>query len=98
MSLTLAEQQSKSTSAGELATSVADALHQMAQPLTILQGLLELSLLQAKTEEDFRISTEEALAQLQRAMHSLHQARTILRFTQSKPSTTPIQERNAQHV
>ena len=98
MSLILTNQQADGSSSGELTTSLAHELHQLAQPLTILQGVLELSLLQAETAEDFRNSTEEALAQLQRVMHSLRRARNFLQLATPEGSTIAIEERKVKHV
>ena len=98
MSVGLQDQALNDSRPADLAFSVARELHHMAQPLTVLYGLLELSLQQAKTSEDYRRSTEDALAQLQRAMESFYQAQTLLRFAPSQPVMMPPQEGKAQHV
>ena len=72
-------------------------LHQVAQPLTILQGLLELALLKAHTVQDYQNSVQGALEQLQRAMLCFARAREILQ-SQPIPMTTAIEERKSQHV
>jgi len=54
-------------------------LHKTAQPLTVLQGVLELALQKAHTVEDYRQYCERAIAELQRVGESFNQVRKLLR-------------------
>jgi len=77
---------------------LARELHQAAQPLTVLQGLLELSLLNGRSVEDFRGSLEAAMEQLQRAMQCFDRARETVLRAQSAALPIPGDERKIQHV
>ena len=82
----------------EMVRLLSHELHQVAQPLTILQGLLELSLLKAGTVDDYQKSVQAAMDQLQRAMQSFNHAREILTQAQPVPVAAAIEERKIQHV
>jgi hypothetical protein len=57
-------------------------LHQLTQPLSILQASLELSLLKPNTAAQFREVAEEALRQLGRAAETLHFTSQLTRYYQ----------------
>lgn len=59
------------------ATKISYALHQTAQPLTVLQGVLELALINAKTVQEYRHSIETALLQTGRIVDCLNQIRIL---------------------
>ena len=65
-----------SSVAGET-KKVLQALHQTAQPLTVLQGVLELALIKAETVQEYRQSIETALLQTGRIVDCLNQIRVL---------------------
>lgn len=54
------------------------ALHQTAQPLTVLQGVLELALIKSETVEEYRQSIETALLQTGRIVDCLNEIRMLV--------------------
>jgi len=66
----------------ETASAVSQELHQTAQPLTVLQGLLELSLLKSGTIEEYRSSLERAINELQRVVAGFDHVRELIHSTQ----------------
>jgi signal transduction histidine kinase len=102
--MSTAAQNAKRTQAmnREIASAVSRELHQTAQPLTVLQGLLELSLLKSGTIEEYRNSLERAINELQRVMAGFDHVRELIHSTQpSSPlpsAALPPAERTAQHV
>jgi len=83
---------------GEIASAVSQELHQTAQPLTVLQGLLELSLLTSGTIEEYRSSMERAINELQRVVAGFDHVRDLIHSTQLQSAALPPTERTAQHV
>jgi len=87
---------------GEIASAVSKELHQTAQPLTVLQGLLELSLLKSGTIEEYRSSVERAINEVQRVVAGFDHVRELIRSTQLptqlQSAALPPTERTAQHV
>lgn len=83
---------------GEIATAVSQELHQTAQPLTVLQGLLELSLLKSGTIEEYRNSLERAINELQRVVAGFDHVRELIHSTQLQSAALPPTERTAHHV
>jgi signal transduction histidine kinase len=67
-------------------TAVSEAslrqLHEMAQPLTVLRGMLELALIETQTVEQYRHSVESALKEASRAISCLDELRRIIRSGQ----------------
>ncbi|HEY1464584.1 MAG TPA: histidine kinase dimerization/phospho-acceptor domain-containing protein [Terriglobales bacterium] len=53
------------------------ALHQTAQPLTVLQGVLELALLKSESIQEYRQSIETALLQTGRIVDCLNEIRML---------------------
>jgi len=86
----------------EIASAVSQELHQTAQPLTILQGLLELSLLKSGTIEEYRKSLERAMDELQRVVAGFDHVRELIRSSQPpsqiQAAALPPGDRTAQHV
>jgi len=86
----------------EIACAVSQELHQTAQPLTVLQGLLELSLLKSRTIEEYRNCLERAINELQRVVAGFDHVRELIHSTQLSSQlpavTPPPRERTAQHV
>ena len=60
-----------------MTVSISEVLHQTAQPLTVLIGILELALMQAETITDYRESVERSLFEVTRVIDCLNQARKI---------------------
>jgi signal transduction histidine kinase len=60
-----------------MTAAMSEVLHQTAQPLTVLLGILELALLQAETITDYRESVERSLFEVTRLIDCLNQARKI---------------------
>lgn len=87
----------------EIAKAVSQELHQTAQPLTVLQGVLELSLLKSGTIEEYRSSLKRAIDEVQRVVASFDHVRELIHstpFSSQSPSAAlpPTEERTAQHV
>jgi signal transduction histidine kinase len=86
----------------EIASAVSQELHQTAQPLTVLQGLLELSLLKSGTIEEYRSSLERAINELHRVVAGFDHVRELIHSTQLssqlQSAALPPAERTAQHV
>ncbi len=61
------------------AIAMSRELHKTAQPLTVLQGVLELALENAHTVEDYRQCCERAIAELRRVGDSFDEVRKLLR-------------------
>jgi len=55
------------------------ALHQLAQPLTVLQGLIELNLLEDRSPEEYRECLNQAFAETSRLVNCLADAREAIR-------------------
>ena len=59
------------------AKNVLQLLHQVAQPLTVLQGALELALIKAETVQEYKESIGTALCQTARVIECLNQMRIV---------------------
>jgi hypothetical protein len=64
------------------ARALSDGLHQTTQPLTVLQGTLELALLTANTVREYRQAIERSLGELQRLTDCFEHLRTLIRLQQ----------------
>ena len=73
--------------AAEDVKNILHALHQAAQPLTVLQGVLELALIKSETVEEYRQSIETALLQTGRIVDCLNQIRILTNTDVSKNQT-----------
>lgn len=62
-----------------IANSVARALHQTTQPLTVLQGTLELALLKTRTVAEYQHAIRRSLEELHRITESFEHLRTLTR-------------------
>ena len=71
----------------DLASKVSHCLHETAQPLTVLQGILELALLQNETVQEYRDSVERALSEVTRVIDRLQQARNVAADSLSREIT-----------
>jgi len=58
--------------------AVARTLHQATQPLTVIQGTLELALLTANTMEQYKYAVERSLEELQRVTTCFRHLRTLI--------------------
>jgi nitrate/nitrite-specific signal transduction histidine kinase len=58
---------------------ISKRLHSTAQPLTVLQGVLELALLNAHTVEEYRECCRQAIEELRRVTGCFDQVRELLR-------------------
>jgi signal transduction histidine kinase len=65
-----------------IARAASRTLHDAAQPLTVVQGLLELTLLQARSVEEYRESVEAALVEMARVGDCFNKVRQIVRLQQ----------------
>lgn len=70
--------------------NLSTSLHQMAQPLSIIQASLELALLRKTTGEPFREVAETVLDQLGRAVETLRFTSQLTRFQQPATDVTNI--------
>jgi len=59
--------------------TISRGLHDLAQPLTMLMGLLELALSRPETESELRMTVELSLDQAGRAVALLNQVRELVR-------------------
>jgi signal transduction histidine kinase len=80
----------------ELVNAMARELHDMAQPLTLLQGVLELALYNADTVERYQHSVAQALGELKRVLASFGQMRQLLRTAQPSGGELPASSPAAQ--
>jgi signal transduction histidine kinase len=69
----------------DAAGDIAHGLHQVAQPITVLQGTLELALLTASTVEEYRHAIEQSLEELQRATDCFNRVRTLVNLHPPAP-------------
>jgi hypothetical protein len=58
--------------------AVPSALHQATQPLTVIQGTLELALLSANTIEDYKFAVEQSLEEVRRLTHCFAHLRMLI--------------------
>jgi light-regulated signal transduction histidine kinase (bacteriophytochrome) len=65
-----------------LAKATSRGLHDTAQPLTVLQGLLEFTLMQAQTVQEYRESLTTALAEMSRLTACFENVRQLVRLQQ----------------
>jgi len=70
----------------EIAGAVSRGLHQATQPLTVLQGMLELALLNASSVEEYKRTIERSLDELQRVVDCFERLRTVIGMHQ--PAST----------
>jgi signal transduction histidine kinase len=68
----------------EISASLSHGLHQTTQPLTVLQGTLELALLNASTVEEYKQAVERSLEELQRVTDSFEDLRTLMQGVQQR--------------
>jgi signal transduction histidine kinase len=76
----------------EMSGAVAHALHQTTQPLTVLQGLLELALLKTNTVDEYKRVLSRSLQELRRVTDCFEHLRAITQLQQ------PPQKTEAAHV
>ncbi len=62
----------------EVMAAVSEGLHQVAQPMTVLQGVLELALIAPCTEEQYKRALKRAIDQFQRVAASIDAVRQLL--------------------
>jgi signal transduction histidine kinase len=60
-------------------------LHQTAQPLTVLQGLLELALLRSHTAEEYRNIIERAMEESRRVSGCFDHVRELVQLEEDRP-------------
>ncbi|MBZ5654102.1 MAG: hypothetical protein LAO56_02360 [Acidobacteriia bacterium] len=89
MSLDVANRASWSAIDRKVAGAVSRGLHDAAQPLTVLQGLLEL-MLQAKSESDHKGSVVHAIEQLRRVSNSFDHLRRLIRLQEPAEDVVEI--------
>ena len=75
----------------ETSGAVAHALHQTTQPLTVLQGTLELALLTARTVDEYKHAVERSLRELRRVRDCFQHLRAVTQLH-------PPQKSEAAHV
>ena len=62
----------------EVMEAVAQGLHQMAQPMTVLQGVLELGLIEPCSAEEYQRTLQRAMDQWQRVAASIDAIRQLV--------------------
>jgi len=62
----------------DLSQRLSRQLHQTTQPLSVLQGLLELALVEVRTAEQYQQSIQRALEEVRRASDCFQQLRTLI--------------------
>lgn len=89
----------ETTSEQEKFSEMASGLHQAAQPLTVLQGCLELALEGPPTADDYRRSINQALSESRRLAACFDRVRELVRksnasevrsSTVSQPATAEV--------
>ena len=70
----------------DLPQKLSRQLHQTTQPLSVLQGLLELALVEVRTAEQYQHSIQRALEEVRRTADCFQQLRTLIAAYQ--PATT----------
>ncbi|MGH9500032.1 MAG: sensor histidine kinase [Terriglobales bacterium] len=78
-----ANNQTIASSSALAGSAISYELHQTAQPLTVLQGILELAMLSSGTAEEYRGVIQNAMEQSQRISGSLDLVRRLVHFQQS---------------
>lgn len=66
----------------EILGTLSRALHQTTQPLTVLQGTLELALLKATTVDEYKDVIERSLEELRRVTDCFGHLRTLIQSHQ----------------
>jgi hypothetical protein len=69
----------------QLAKAASRGLHDTAQPLTVLQGVLELALERARTAEEYREALSSALLEATRVTACFDHVRELVRLQQPAP-------------
>ena len=67
-------------------------LHEAAQPLTVLQGCLELALTGAHSPDDYKRAIRRALEESRRVSACFERIRSFVRTSQSQAQTAPSPE------
>ena len=67
-------------------------LHEAAQPLTVLQGCLELALTGSLSPDDYKRSIRRALEESRRVSACFERIRSFVRTSQSQAQTAPSPE------
>jgi hypothetical protein len=80
----------KSSSQESFLKSLADSLHQMAQPLSIIQASMELALLRKTTGEQFGEVAQNVLDQVARAVETLRFTSQMARYQQPAQDETSL--------
>jgi signal transduction histidine kinase len=75
----LLEQRTELTADRSLKREISKRLHNTAQPLTVLQGVLELALLNARTPDEYRDSCQQAIAELRQVTECFDRVRDLVR-------------------
>jgi signal transduction histidine kinase len=66
------------STAQEISHRLSGQLHEISQPFSVLQGTLELALLESRTAEDYRRSIEQALSESARLANCFEQLRDVV--------------------
>ncbi|HXW90296.1 MAG TPA: hypothetical protein VEK33_07095 [Terriglobales bacterium] len=74
----------------ENSAALARGLHQAAQPLTALQGWLELALLGSHTEAEYKSSIRQAIEESNRVLTCFNRLRELARLPDSAPSISGV--------
>jgi len=74
----------------EIPDTLSRALHQTTQPLTALQGILELALLTATTVDEYKDVIEQSLEELRRVTDCFGHLRTLIRPHQPAKDITTL--------
>jgi signal transduction histidine kinase len=71
------------------ASVILHELHQTAQPLTVLQGLLELALLSSATAEEYRGVIQRAVEESRRVSRGFEQMRNLIATSSTNKPCVP---------
>jgi signal transduction histidine kinase len=80
-----------------LVQEIAHGLHDTAQPLAVLQGILELALIKAQTPADYRNVCQRALDELQRVNTGFDNVRKVLRSQAPTTACSPKKQEGPHH-
>ena len=78
----------------EIPRTLARQLHQTTQPLSVLQGLLELALIESRSVDDYRRSVELSLVELGRVTDCFDELRRLVAASQNFQSGAQGSGRN----
>jgi signal transduction histidine kinase len=84
-----------------IVAAISQGLHKAAQPLTVLQGMLEQALIEAHTPEEYRAIIVRLMGEARRVTHCFEHLRELAQVRESgliAANVRAIPETESQHV